>query len=303
MAHTSVCLAGDFILRIFQVDGFTDIPFTGNPATVILDAEGQSDSQLQTLAREFSHAETAFVLAGNSADHDIRLRFFNSRKEAPFVGHATIAAHAVLLAAGRRGPGICRQYSNAGILDVTIRDSTIEFRQTRPQLDAPLPLKTTQRIAAALGITLEELHKNLPTRLARKGSSRLLIPICDPRALNSLTPKYEILVELGREIGTEGFFVFAVNRIDGILSTHSRMFCPALGILEDPVSGNAHSMLAAYLWEHALFESEFECFIGYQGLQMLRPGKVSVRIEIAQGEFLAAQIGGNAVIVSEGVLL
>ena len=290
-------------MRIFQVDGFTDIPFTGNPATVILDAEGQSDSQLQTIAREFPHAETAFVLAANNAEHDIRLRFFNSRKEAPFVGHATIAAHAVLFATGRRGTGICRQYSSAGILDVTIRESTIEFRQTRPQLEAPLPLKTTQRIAAALGIAPEALHKHLPTRIARKGSSRLLMPICDLTILDSLTPNFEILMELGSEIGTEGFFVFALNRTTEILSTHSRMFCPALGILEDPVSGNAHSMLAAYLWEHALFESEFEGFVGYQGQQMMRPGKVSVRIEIAQGEFIAAQIGGNAVIVSEGVLL
>ena len=60
---------------------------------------------MSAIAREYSHAEVAFVSAADAADHDVRLRFFNARKEAPFVGHATIAAHAVLLALGRRGAG------------------------------------------------------------------------------------------------------------------------------------------------------------------------------------------------------
>src|SRR5450432_772223 len=94
--------ARETVLRIFQVDAFTATRFTGNPATVVLDADGQNEATLLAVAREFSHAEVAFVFAADAADHDVRLRFFNARKEAPFVGHATLAAHAVLLALGRR---------------------------------------------------------------------------------------------------------------------------------------------------------------------------------------------------------
>jgi PhzF family phenazine biosynthesis protein len=79
------------------------------------------------------------------------------------------------------------------------------------------------------------------------------------------------------------------------------MFCPALGIPEDPVSGNAHSMLAAYLWELGQF-GRGSAFTGYQGKQMHRPGEVSVRLEIADGSLVAAHIGGRAVIVSQGTL-
>jgi PhzF family phenazine biosynthesis protein len=297
-------------LRIFQVDAFTDTRFTGNPATVVLDADGQSDAALLSVAQEFSHAEAAFVFAANDPDYDVRVRFFNARKEVPFVGHATVAAHAVLLALGRRGAGACRQFSGTGIIEVTVhadRDAAlgtlIEFRQTAPELDIPLPFKATLRVAEALRLPATQLHEIMPARIARKGSStRLLVPIADPRQLDAIAPNLDTLLALGNELGADGFFVFALNRKPDEFSTESRMFCPALGIPEDPVSGNAHAMLASYLWDLGQFGKNSTTFIGYQGRQMKRPGRVTVTLEIDQGNLVAALIGGNAVIVSEGTL-
>ena len=297
-------------MRIFQVDAFTSTRFTGNPATVVLDADGQSDATLLAVAREFSHAEVAFVFAANGPDHDVRLRFFNARKEAPFVGHATVAAHAVLLTLGRRGAGACRQHSGTGIIEVNAQvdqaaagaQSLIEFRQAVPELDSPLPFKTTLRVAEALRLPATQLHEIMPARIAHKGSSRLLVPIADARQLDALAPNVDTLLSLGTELGTEGFFVFALDRNSDELSTESRMFCPALGIPEDPVSGNAHAMLAAYLWDIGQFGKNSTTFIGRQGRQMKRPGEVNVKLEIDQGALVAAHIGGAAVIVSEGTL-
>jgi PhzF family phenazine biosynthesis protein len=297
-------------LRIFQVDAFTSTRFTGNPATVVLDADGQSDATLLAVAREFSHAEVAFVFAASGPDHDVRVRFFNARKEAPFVGHATVAAHAVLLTLGRRGAGAYRQHSGTGIIEVTAHvdpgaagsEALIEFRQTAPELDSPLPFKTTLRVAEALRLPATQLHEIMPARIARKGSTRLLVPIADPRQLDVLVPNIDTLLSLGGELGADGFFVFALNRISEEWSTESRMFCPALGIPEDPVSGNAHAMLAAYLWDLGQFGKNSSSFIGRQGRQMKRPGQVSVKLEIDQGNLVAAHIGGSAVIVSEGTL-
>ena len=289
-------------MRIFQVDAFTRTRFTGNPATVVLDADGQSDATLMSIAREFSHAEVAFVFAATEPDHDVRLRFFNTRKEAPFVGHATVAAHAVLLAVGRRGAGIWRQYSGTGIMEVRAdeKHGTFEFRQTVPELDAPIPFKTTLRIAEALRLPATQLHETMPARIARKGSTRLLVPVGDSRALTSLAPNFDTLLSLGHELGTDGFFVFSVSRGAEALSTESRMFCPALGIPEDPVSGNAHAMLACYLWELGQFGKHATGFIGHQGRQMGRPGEVNARLEVDHGNLAAVHIGGSAVIVSEG---
>jgi PhzF family phenazine biosynthesis protein len=297
-------------MRIFQVDAFTPTRFAGNPATVVLDADGQSDATLLAVAREFPHAEAAFTFAASAPDHDVRLRFFNARKETPFVGHATVAAHAVLLALGRRSAGVIRQQSGTGIIEVAARveqadagtQTLVEFRQPVPELDSPLPFKTTLRVAEALRLPATHLHEIMPARIARKGSTRLLVPIADPRHLDTIAPNADTLLALGTELGTDGFFVFAVNRNADELSTDSRMFCPALGIPEDPVSGNAHAMLAAYLWDLGQFGKNSATFIGRQGRQMKRPGQVYVRLEVDQGTLVAAHIGGTAVIVSEGNL-
>jgi PhzF family phenazine biosynthesis protein len=288
-------------MRSFHVDAFTRTRFTGNPACVVLDVEDCDSARLAAIARAYPHAETAFVLAPTAADHDCVLRFFNARKEMPFVGHATIAAHAVLLTIGRRSAGVLRQRSGTGIIAVSATaesDGTaasIEFRQGLPELSPPLAGAARDRVAAALGVPTEALHHDLPPRIARKGSTRLLLPVANPDVLNALAPDFDALVALGREIGAEGFFAFA-RADEG--ATDARMFCPALGIDEDPVSGNAHAMLAAYLWHYGRLDARVSGFLGRQGRAMGRPGEVRVRLEVAAGELVAVGIGGQAVIVS-----
>jgi PhzF family phenazine biosynthesis protein len=293
-------------MRIFQVDAFTRARFSGNPATVVLDADGLTDAAMASIAREFAHAETAFVSAATGPDHEVRVRFFNARKEAPFVGHATLAAHRVLLALGRRELGETRQASGAGILPVRAQQDAdgvlLEFRQTAAQLDSPLPFKTTLRVAEALRLPATSLHEVMPARVARQGSSRLLVPVGDARALDAIAPNFETLTALGTELGTEGFFPFAVQRRTEELTTESRMFCPALGIAEDPASGNAHAMLAAYLFELGQFGKQSTGFVGSQGRQMGRPSELRVRLELERGALTAVHVGGHAVIVSQGTL-
>jgi PhzF family phenazine biosynthesis protein len=297
-------------MQIFQVDAFTRHRFTGNPATVILDADGESDATLAAIAREFPHAETVFALPPSATDHDIHLRFFNARKEAPFVGHASIAAHAVLLAAGRRPPGTIRQRSGTGILEVCASPDDgdagsgafVEFRQAAPSFDAPLGINEVEAVARQLGLPTDTLNTDLPARISRRGSSRMLLAVRDSATLNRIEPRFEALAALGAEIMSEGFFVFCQRREAAGVSTRSRMFCPALGIPEDPVSGNAHAMLAGHLWDLGQFEPNERHFTGYQGEQMRRPGTVQVTMEIAAGEMTAARIGGHAVIVSRGTL-
>src|SRR5580658_2871696 len=82
-------------VRAFQVDAFTAQRFRGNPAGVVLDADALSSEEMQAIARELNNGDTAFVLRADAEDHDLRVRFFTPRREAAFVGHATLAAHAV----------------------------------------------------------------------------------------------------------------------------------------------------------------------------------------------------------------
>ena len=83
-------------VRVFQVDAFTSQRFCGNPAGVVLAADELSEAQMRALARELNNGDSAFLLRPDAPDHDLRVRFFTPRSEAAFVGHATLAAHAVL---------------------------------------------------------------------------------------------------------------------------------------------------------------------------------------------------------------
>ena len=92
-------------------------------------------------------------------------------------------------------------------------------------------------------------------------------------------------MSLGQELGADGFFVFAIDKgsAPDELTTESRMFCPALGIPEDPASGNAHVMLASYLFEIGQFGKQASGFVGLQGRHMRRPSRIEVRLEMDDG--------------------
>ena len=82
------------------------------------------------------------------------------------------------------------------------------------------------------------------------------------------------------------------------------MFCPALGIDEDPVSGNAHAMLGAYLLQHGMLTASaaHPSFVGIQGRHVGRPGRVAVELELDAGAVKSTRIIGHAVIVFQSVL-
>ncbi len=48
-------------LQLFQVDAFTTELFAGNPAGVVLNADGLNERQMQNIARELNNSETAFI--------------------------------------------------------------------------------------------------------------------------------------------------------------------------------------------------------------------------------------------------
>jgi PhzF family phenazine biosynthesis protein len=79
------------------------------------------------------------------------------------------------------------------------------------------------------------------------------------------------------------------------------MFCPALGIAEDPVSGNAHGLLGVHLAALGLLPhtGERTTFCGSQGHYMQRPGRVVVELETRDGVIDGVWIIGQAVSIFE----
>lgn len=289
-------------VRIFQVDAFTSTTFAGNPAGVVLDAELLSEGEMQSIARELNNGDTAFVLPPAGADHDLVVRFFTPRKEAPFVGHATLAAHAVL---SRMEPRpLRRQSGRTGIVEVrATTDGALSIRQPPPPLrDAPSTTLLHEALQL-LGLDGTQLDPACPPRIAGSASTRLLLAVRDGAVLDGLRPQLAALGALSPRIGAQGYFLFTrTSRMPGC-HTESRMFCPALGIDEDPVSGNAHAMLAMLMHEHGLLPGNGLKFIGAQGASVNRPGRVDVSIDVDDsGRPGGVSIAGQAVVVFEAML-
>ncbi|HTL93873.1 MAG TPA: PhzF family phenazine biosynthesis isomerase [Steroidobacteraceae bacterium] len=287
-------------VQVHQVDAFTREPFTGNPTGVVLNADALSEAQMLAVARELNNAETAFILAPDADDHTVRARFFTPRSEAGFVGHATIAAQYVL---SRRhdAPRWQRQKSKAGIVDIEVRGSNeerrIAIRRSPPPIGRELNDRERLAVLDALALASESLDTRIPPRIVGAAGTRLLIGVRGPEPLKQLKPDLARLTTLSAQIGAGGYFVFTLvaNASDHL--TEARMFCPALGIAEDPVSGNAHGLLGAYLaWLGLLARNgERARFSGVQGYSLHRPGRVEVELEFAGGELAGVWISGQAV--------
>src|SRR6201987_1244177 len=287
-------------VQVHQVDAFTREPFTGNPTGVVLNADALTEARMLAIARELNNAETAFILTPDGADHTVRARFFTPRSEAGFVGHATVAAQYVL---SRRqdAPRWQRQKSKAGIVDIEVRgmdaERRIAIRRSPPPLGRELNDRERLAVLDALALASESLDPRIPLRIVGAAGTRLLIGVRGPEPLKQLKPDLGRLTTLSAQIGAAGYFVFTLTPQAADHCTESRMFCPALGIAEDPVSGNAHGLLGAYLARLGLLarSGERARFCGVQGHSLHRPGRVEIESEFAGGELAGVWISGQAV--------
>ena len=303
-------------VRVFQVDAFTARRFSGNPAGVVLDADALSADDMQALARELNNGDTAFVLRPDADDHDLRLRFFTPRREVAFVGHATLAAHAVLATLGLEPKR--RQKQSSGIIEV---DSIAGASPPRIAIHLPPPtLRRTltepelSAVLEALDLTRAELDARCPPTLGGESGTRLLLGVEHGTTLARLRPDLARLTALSEQLGAPGYFLFSCRPTLADVYTEARMFCPALGFPEDPVSGNAHALLGAYLLHHGLIgapppESEAGAsarstieFTGAQGHHLGRPGRVTVALNLERQILQSVTVVGEAVVVFEAAL-
>jgi PhzF family phenazine biosynthesis protein len=229
------------MIRLTQVDAFTNTPFRGNPAGVCLLHRTKTDGWLQDVAREMNLSETAFLW--RRAD-GFDLRWFTPTVEIALCGHATLASAHVLWEEGHLSPDQpARFHTMSGLL-------TAERRGDRIVMDFPAepdrPADPVPGLADALGAT--------PLYVGRNRLDYLAVMDAD-RIVRTLAPDFAAL----RELGTRGVIVTA-RSVSPAFDFVSRFFAPGSGIDEDPVTGSAHCCLGPY-WMHELGKHEL---VGYQ---------------------------------------
>ena len=212
----------------YQIDAFTERPFSGNPAGVCLLDRWVRDAVLQQIAEENNLSETAFLVGGGG---DWDLRWVTPTVEVDLCGHATLAAaFAIFTELGHRGPAI-RFKTTSGILGATSANGVV-------MLD--FPARPGQPCAAPAGLVSGLGH--IP-REVRKSRDYLAV-LGTEEEVRVLTPDLPQIATL------DCLGVIATARgadVDFV----SRFFAPAVGVPEDPVTGSAHCTLIPY-WAEKL---------------------------------------------------
>lgn len=289
--------------NLYQIDSFTKDKFTGNPAGVITNADGLTDYEMQKIARELNNSETAFIFSSDSNEYDVHIRFFTPTNEVPICGHATIAAHYIRAVENNLNTSRVYHKTGAGILPVDIirenEDYKIVMTQGKIEFGNIIDGINKEELLKALNLKNSDLLENYKIQIVSTGHSKVMVGIKSMETLNTSSPNYDALSYLSKSIGCNGYYVFTNDSKDNDLLIHGRMFAPAIGINEDPVTGNANGPLGAYLVHHNLVKHNNSLFKfnAKQGEAIKRPGIIEVEVKIEDKEPVEVKISGNAVIV------
>jgi PhzF family phenazine biosynthesis protein len=263
-------------VRLRTVDSFTDRPFTGNPAAVLLLDEMPSDEWLAAVARETSVPDTGFVIREKSSDADFRLRWFTPTVEVDLCGHATLASAHCLFEDGVEGP--IRFATRSGILTVSQREDgslAMDFPSW-----PPTEIEARSAAADALGAPVEWTGRT-------DNGVFLLALVSDESSVRAVSPDLAAVSRLD----ASALIVTAVADPGQGYDFVSRLFAPTLGIPEDPVTGSAHTVLAPF-WGSRLGRTSL---VGLQASP--RSGLVGV-----EGDGDRVTVSGRAITMLDGVL-
>lgn len=293
--------------QFYTLDVFTDRRFAGNPLAVVIEAQGLDTQAMQTVAREFNHPETVFVLPPDDPKHRAKLRIFTPANELPFAGHPTVGT-AVLLARldGGNAPRDFVVEEKIGLVPchASMRSADAGRAQFRiPSLPAAATgeLPGVQDLAAALSLQLADIgfgtHK--PARWSA-GVPFSFVPLRGLDAMSRARPDPAHFERVFAIAGPGKVFLFCEECVDKDNSFHARMFAPAMGIPEDPATGAASAAFAGLIAAAGAYRDGEHAVRIEQGVEMGRPSLIELGLTIRDGKLAAASIGGGAVVVTEG---
>ncbi|UUP16076.1 PhzF family phenazine biosynthesis protein [Nitratireductor thuwali] len=299
--------------RYMVYDVFTQSALSGNPLAIVLDADGLDDAQMQKIAGEFNLSETVFVRPPENPVHTASVRIFTPRAELPFAGHPTVGT-AVALAqrhAGGDGSGrtsiiVLEEKVGPVRCAVTTGGDAVFAEFDLPRMPERLAFDVpAESVAAALGLAYNRIgFENHVITGWSAGVPYICVPVADLRAAAQARLDASLWRDLVQSDGgiMADPYVYCRETVNHDCAFHARMFAPDAGIMEDPATGSAVAAFAGAILMHDEPVDGAHGFWIEQGIEMGRPSRIRLEIDVAGRGLEAARIGGGAVKIAEGTL-
>lgn len=291
--------------RLYLVDVFAERPYAGNPLAVVVDADDLSAEAMQQIAAEMNYSETTFVMSTPRQDSGYCVRIFTPARELAFAGHPILGTAWVIRHHLAPKPvDELRLNLLIGQVSVTFEPSA-DGREVAWLLAPPVTLGakcSRERMAAALGISADDIDPKVPVQQLSAGTSAMIVPL---RSLAALR-RSRLDLEAFAPLATDGFpplvYLFCAETNHPENDLCARFFFEAHGVREDPAAGNATAFLGVYLLEYRCFpESDLSLRIE-QGYEIRRPSLLLLRARKVEG-VPEVKVGGHVIPTVRGELL
>lgn len=220
--------------KLYQVDAFTNTLFGGNPAAVCPLTEWLSDDILQSIAMENNLAETVFYV---KFDDRYEIRWFTPTIEVDLCGHATLAAAFILFNYENHAGDSINFYSP--------RSGQLNISRYSDWLTLDFPADVFHETPISNDII--QCFDRQPLA-AYKGKTDYMLVYENESDIRDIKPQFGAISTLQ----ARGIIITAQGEnVDFV----SRFFAPQSGIIEDPVTGSAHTTLTPY-WSEKLNKTE-----------------------------------------------
>lgn len=272
------------------VDVFTPRPLAGNQLCVVPEPVGLDDDAMLAIAREIGFSETTFVTSSGGDRYAVRI--FTPDEEVPFAGHPTLGTAFVMVSEGRvTSPAT--QVVAAGEIPVEVDTATglVWMTQLPPEFGAEMDDR--ELLARAAGLSVEDLHPDLPAQTVSTGLPPLLVPVRDVETLRRARVDQRAVADACAPSGAAELYLFAIH--DGGVTAR---YFGYDAIVEDPATGSAAGPLGAYLASRGLAGLPGSVTIR-QGEQVGRPSELVVDV-VPLGTTWRLRVGGGVHVVGEG---
>ncbi|MFF0264680.1 PhzF family phenazine biosynthesis protein [Kribbella sp. NPDC004536] len=250
---------------VLRYAAFTSEPDGGNPAGVVLDANGLDDAEMLRIAAEVGYSETAFLTEASDVQP---VRYFSPKAEVPFCGHATVATAVAL--AERNGPGEVVFSTRAGLVPVSVDE---KLRATLTSVEPAV--EDAGELAHVLEIlrwSPDDLNPDLPPRIAYAGARHLVLSTATRQRLADLDYDFDGLLAYMLELDLT---TLQLVWQESPTVFHVRDPFPVGGVVEDPATGAAAAAFGAYLRELGKGQPTITL---HQGDDLGRPSLITVEL-------------------------